>query len=241
VRFVDLGLIPFREAEERQLAAVAEVEAGAGETVFLLEHPPVVTLGRQGGGDNLLVTPEALAERGIDYVRTGRGGNITCHFPGQLVAYPVCRIERRPGGIRRFFHDLEEVVIRTVGRFSVRAGRSEGRPGVWTRNGKIASIGIGVKRWVTFHGFALNVARDLGPFPLITLCGLKDAVATSMSLEAGRDIPVKDVKHVCIEEFGRVFGTGAGQDGPGRDAADGGAGRQAPASAELAPGQAAER
>ena len=110
----DLGLIPFREAEALQLAALEQVLAGGEETLFLLEHPPVVTLGRQGGLENLHVAPEFLAAQGIDLCLISRGGNITCHFPGQLVAYPIFRIERRPGGVRRFFHDVAEAVIRTA-------------------------------------------------------------------------------------------------------------------------------
>lgn len=215
MRTVDLGLVPYREAEALQLEAVEAVLAGGEETLFLLEHPPVVTLGRQGGLENLHVAPEFLAAQGVDLCRISRGGNITCHFPGQLVAYPVFRIERRPGGVRRFFYDLEEAVIRTVARFGVRAARWEGRPGVWVGNGKICSIGVAVRRWVTYHGLALNVGRDLSLFDRITLCGLSDARPTSILLELDKQpgavpptpqAPTMDqVKDALREAFAEIF------------------------------------
>ena len=215
MRVVDLGLIPFRKAEALQLEAVQQVLAGGEETLFLLEHPPVVTLGRQGGLENLHVAPEFLASQGVDLCHISRGGNITCHFPGQLVAYPVFRIERRPGGVRRFFSDVEEAVIRTASRFGVVAGRWEGRPGVWVGQGKLCSIGVAVRRWVTYHGLALNVGRDLSLFDRITLCGLPDARPTSLHLEldrqAGAALPASqlptmdDVKHALREAFADLF------------------------------------
>lgn len=213
MRVVDLGLIGHPEAEALQLARVAEVAAGAEETLFLLEHTPVVTLGRNADLTHLLVSPEALAARGATLVRTARGGDITCHFPGQLVAYPIFRLERRPGGLRHFFSDLEEALIRTLARFELAAGRSEGRPGVWLGSRKIASIGVAVRRWVSYHGLALNVGPELGLFSQITLCGLADASPTSLALELaaqGRPVPetatlITEVKDVLVQEFLRLF------------------------------------
>lgn len=211
----DLGLIPFKQAEALQLAAVEQVMAGGEETLFLLEHPPVVTLGRQGGLENLHAPPEFLAAQGVELHHISRGGNITCHFPGQLVAYPVFRIEKRPGGVRKFFYDVEEAVIRTVARFGVAAARWEGRPGVWVGQGKICSIGVAVRRWVTYHGLALNVGRDLSLFDRITLCGLPDARPTSILLELDKTpgaagptpkIPsMDDVKDALREAFAEIF------------------------------------
>jgi lipoyl(octanoyl) transferase len=206
----DLGLIPFGEAEALQLQTLDSVLAGGEETLFLLEHPPVVTLGRQGGLENLHASPEFLASQGVELRRISRGGNITCHFPGQLVAYPVFRIERRPGGVRKFFFDLEEVVIRALDGFGVAAARAEGRPGVWVGQGKICSIGVAVRRWVTYHGLALNVGRDLSLFDRITLCGLPDARPTSISLELDKQpgaFPpsMDDVKHALRQAFAHVF------------------------------------
>ena len=209
MRIVDLGLMRHHEAEERQLAALAEVQQGAEETLFFVEHPKVITLGRQGGEENLHVNRAYLEAQGIELAQTRRGGNITCHFPGQLVAYPVFRVEKRPGGIRQFFHDMEEAVIRTTAAFGVETTRREGYPGVWMtpqRGGrKICSMGIGVKHFVTYHGLALNVARDVSLFDLITLCGIGGAHATSLSQEAERTITVKEVKDVLAGEFRTRF------------------------------------
>jgi Lipoate-protein ligase B len=165
VRIVDLGLMPHHEAETLQLETLAEVQQGAEETLFFVEHPKVITLGRQGGAENLHVGRAYLEAQGIELAQTRRGGNITCHFPGQLVAYPVFRVEKRPGGIRQFFFDMEEAVIRTTAAFGVNTARRQGFPGVWTGSDasarKICSMGIGVKRFVTYHGLALNVAEDV--------------------------------------------------------------------------------
>lgn len=201
MRVEDLGVIAHHEAEAVQLEALSRVQQGGEEVLYLLEHPKVITLGRQGGAENLLVDRARLEREGVALAQTLRGGNITCHFPGQLVAYPICRVEKRPGGIRSFFADMEEVVIRTAAAFGVSARRREGFPGVWTDAGKLCSMGIGVKRFVTWHGLALNVGRDLSLFDSITLCGIGGARATSLSLEAGRDIPMKEVKDVLAREF----------------------------------------
>ncbi len=189
------------------MEALASVMSGGEETLFLVEHPKVITLGRQGGAENLHVGREYLEAQGIELVQTRRGGNITCHFPGQLVAYPVFRVEKRPGGIRRFFADMEETVIRTAAAFGVTAVRRPGYPGVWMPDGgrKLCSMGIGVKHFVTYHGLALNVARDVSLFDLITLCGIGGAHATSLSLETGRTVTVKEVKDVLVREFRALF------------------------------------
>ncbi|QGY40715.1 lipoyl(octanoyl) transferase LipB [Pseudodesulfovibrio cashew] len=207
MRVIDLGTIPYDEAVELQLETLRAVTEGKEEnTLFLLEHPKVITLGRQGGAENLHVDEAFLASQGITLAQTARGGNITCHFPGQLVAYPIWRVEKRPGGMRKFFHDMEEAVIRTCAHFGVDTRRREGHPGVWVdESRKICSMGIGVKRWVTYHGLALNVGPDVSLFELITLCGIQGAVPTSISKEAGRDITIKEAKDVFTREFGKAF------------------------------------
>ncbi len=209
MRIVDLGLLGHAQAEALQLATLAEVQQGGEETLFLVEHPKVITLGRQGGAENLHVAEAHLRSQGIELAKTLRGGNITCHFPGQLVAYHIFRVEKRPGGIRRFFFDMEEAVIRTCAAFGIHVVRREGFPGVWTGTSpdarKICSMGIGVKRFVTYHGLALNVAEDVSLFNLITLCGIGGAQATSMSREAGRAINIKEVKDVLAREFRARF------------------------------------
>jgi lipoyl(octanoyl) transferase len=206
MQIVDLGLISHAQAEAIQLDRVPLVAEGADATLYLLEHPKTITLGRNGGRENLLVSDDVLAREGIELAQTRRGGNITCHFPGQLVAYPVFRVASRPGGLRRFFFDLEEVVIRTLDHFGLAAGRAEGRPGVWIGSRKIASIGIGMRRWTSYHGVSLNVGRDLSLFRLITLCGLPDAEPTSLHRElSDESISMQEIKHVCAREFRAVF------------------------------------
>jgi len=207
MKIIDLGLISYANAEVLQLKALEAVTTGEQDnTVFLLEHPKVITLGRQGGAENLHMDEKLLAEHGIELAQTSRGGNITCHFPGQLVAYPIWRVEKRPGGMRRFFHDMEEAVIRTCAHFGVATIRRPGHPGVWVdESRKICSMGIGVRRWVTYHGLALNVGRDVSLFNAITLCGIQGAVPTSVSAEADRDIDMKDAKHVFESEFEKAF------------------------------------
>ncbi len=173
MRVEDLGLIGYREAEALQLETLAAVTAGEQEnTLYLLEHPKVITLGRQGGAENLHVDESFLKAQSVELVQTARGGNITCHFPGQLVAYPIWRVEKRPGGMKRFFHDMEAAVINTCAHFGVITQRRPGHPGVWVdEDRKICSMGIGVRHWVTYHGLALNVGRDVSLFEMITLCG----------------------------------------------------------------------
>ncbi|BCS90199.1 lipoyl(octanoyl) transferase LipB [Pseudodesulfovibrio sediminis] len=207
MRIIDLGLMEYEEAEALQLKTLETVTAGDEEnTVFLLEHPKVITLGRQGGAENLLMDESLLAAQGIQVAQTTRGGNITCHFPGQLVAYPIWRVEKRPGGMKQFFCDMEEAVIRTCAHFGVAAIRRQGHPGVWVdETKKICSMGIGVRRWVTYHGLALNVGRDVSLFNAITLCGIQGAVPTSLSTEAGYDITMKDAKYVFSNEFRKAF------------------------------------
>jgi lipoyl(octanoyl) transferase len=207
MKIIDLGLIGYKDAEALQLEALEAVTSGNQEnTVFLLEHPKVITLGRLGGSENLHLDPEELQFNNIDLVQTTRGGNITCHFPGQLVAYPIWQVEKRPGGMRKFFHDMEQAVIDTCAHYGVETIRRPKHPGVWVdETRKICSMGIGVRRWVTYHGLALNVARDVSLFDAITLCGIQGAVPTSISAEAGRDIDMEDVKHVFKRAFTKAF------------------------------------
>ncbi|KAB1442282.1 lipoyl(octanoyl) transferase LipB [Pseudodesulfovibrio senegalensis] len=207
MNIVDLGLIDYKKAEALQLERLqAVIDGREDNTLFLLEHPKVITYGRQGGGENLHVGEEFLAQQGITLAQTTRGGNITCHFPGQLVGYPIWRVEKRPGGMRAFFHDMESAVINTCARFGVTTARREGHPGVWVDHSrKICSMGIGVRKWVTYHGLALNVGPDVSLFNLITLCGIQGASPTSLSMEADREITVREVKDVFREEFEKAF------------------------------------
>ncbi len=210
VEVVDLGLISWQEALELQMRRVEEVEREqAPPALFLLEHPPVITLGRSGNTGNLLVSRETLRQRGVELVHARRGGDVTCHFPGQLVAYPIVRVAARPGGLRRLFHDLEQSVIDLLSCFAIQAGREQGRPGVWVQGRKIASIGLGMRRWVSFHGLALNVAYNIDLFSMLTPCGLAGVRMTSMEREreaAGCgtwQVAMQEVKNVFVREFGK--------------------------------------
>ena len=203
----DLGIIEYTAAEQLQRERLEGVQAGtAPETLFILEHPSVITLGRRGGENNLHVSEEFLREHGISLVHCERGGNITCHYPGQLVAYPIFKLQERQGGVHKLFWCMEETVIRTAAAFGVEAARSEGRPGVWVGGQrKICSIGMGIRQRVTWHGLSLNVKRDTSLFDLITLCGLTGAAATSLERETGIDISMQEVKDVFVREFRTVF------------------------------------
>lgn len=211
MNIVDLGLVSYKKAEDLQLKTLkAVMDNEQDNTVYVLEHPKVITLGRQGGAENLHVGQEFLNAQGIELAQTTRGGNITCHFPGQLVAYPIWRVEKRPGGMKKFFCDMEEAVIQTCAHFGVTTKRRPGHPGVWVdEHRKICSMGIGVKRWVTYHGLALNVGRDVSLFEMITLCGIQGATPTSISAEAGRDIDMKEAKDVFKDEFRKAFANSA--------------------------------
>ncbi len=175
-----LGEVEYRRALDLQLDHVARRAEGAiGDTLLLLTHPHVYTLGRTGDPANLLVSEEALALEGIGFERVSRGGDITWHGPGQLVGYPIVHMARPD--LHRYIRSLEAALIETLASFGVGAERIEGLTGVWSAGDKIASIGVGVKRWVTYHGFALNVNPDLSHFRKIHLCGLKGREATSMA------------------------------------------------------------
>jgi len=206
MNFHDLGLISYDKALTVQLRAVDNVLQGGAEQVFLLEHYPVVTLGRNQSMANLLKSEDSLRSEGIQLVRSSRGGDITCHFPGQLVIYPVMRIAGRPGGIRTFFHNLEQVVINVLFFYGINSWRRSGRAGVFTLNGKISSMGIAVKKWVSYHGIALNLHQDLGLFDCINPCGFKGMSMTSVHLELEAYYPDMDtLKNDFCREFRDFF------------------------------------
>jgi lipoic acid synthetase len=210
MRIRDLGLIAYADALTAQEEARRLVLDHGEESLFLLEHPPVITFGRNGGEENLPYGREFFSAQGTAIVRSTRGGNITCHFPGQLVAYIVMRLDRRPGGLRRFFTDLEETVIRTLSRFGLAAARSDKGHGVWVRDRKICSIGVAVKHWVSSHGLSLNIGKDLSLFDLISPCGLPSVRATSLHRELDDEsIAMDSVKTAFVQEFTEMFTTEA--------------------------------
>lgn len=208
MRIIDLGHISYGEAMVIQAEAAERLREGGEASLFLLEHPPVITFGRNSGEEHLPLGPDYFTSRGVEIHRSSRGGSITCHFPGQLVAYPIMRVERRRGGLRGLVTGLEESVIRTLARFGLAAGRSEGRPGVWIDDRKkICSIGLAVSRWISSHGLALNVARDLALFEMVSPCGLPGVQATSVCRELDGPSPgLSEIKDALAREFCSVFG-----------------------------------
>jgi len=177
---------------------------------LLVEHPPVFTLGRSGNDANLLVSEEELRIQGATFVRSDRGGDITYHGPGQIVGYPILDLDRFYTDIHRYLRDLEEVIIRTCSGFDIPSARIEGRTGVWvTRTDgderKICAMGIRCSRWVTMHGFALNVAPDLKHFSMIVPCGINDRTVTSMEAELLESIDRSEIESRISSHFGDVF------------------------------------
>ncbi|HSS74757.1 MAG TPA: lipoyl(octanoyl) transferase LipB [Gaiellaceae bacterium] len=203
---VELGLTPYLDAWELQRRLASEVRSGERpDTVILLEHPPVVTLGRRTADGEVHVP--AGAE--VELVETDRGGKSTFHGPGQLVCYPIFDLNRHGRDVRKYCRDLEEALIRTLAAFDLGATRIEGLIGVWLERPprKIASIGIHISRWVTTHGYALNVDLDPAPFTdWITACGLEDAAFTTMARELSRPITVDEVRPAAAAAIAEVFG-----------------------------------
>ncbi|WP_045213021.1 lipoyl(octanoyl) transferase LipB [Desulfonatronovibrio magnus] len=189
MKYIDLGLISYDQALKLQLQAVDEVRTTGKSIVFFLEHPPVITMGRNSSLNHLLIEKKRLHALGVELIKSSRGGDITCHFPGQLVVYPVTPLPKIAGGIRCFFHSLEHAVINTLKKYDITSFRQPDHSGVFTDRGKIASIGIGVKRWVSYHGLALNVCSDLKLFDLINPCGHKGQQMTSIGLELRANKP----------------------------------------------------
>src|SRR5205823_8046431 len=175
------------------------------DQLLLLEHPPVITLGRGGERANLLASPETLRAQRVRFFETTRGGDITYHGPGQLVGYPIIHLGEGNRDVRKYVTKLEEVLIRTVAHYGITAQRADGKRGIWVGNNKIAAIGVRIARWVTSHGFALNVNTNLDHFRLITPCGIQGSGVTSISRLAGSEIPLDDVRTVVAAKFAEVF------------------------------------
>ena len=199
---IDLGLIEYGEAHKLQIKLTdLRMEKKIPDVLLLLEHPHVITLGRRS-------TPEDVRENcGIPVIRVERGGRATYHGPGQLVGYPIVDIIGLGVDVKAFVHGIEEAIILTLREFGLEeAGRREGYPGVWIHGRKIASIGLGIRKWITYHGFALNVNVDLKYFGVINPCGLSPEIITSMNKELGKNVNMNSVKKVMARCFAEVFG-----------------------------------
>jgi lipoyl(octanoyl) transferase len=201
-----LGKTPYREAWTLQRSIAARVANGElPDTVVMVEHPPVITLGRLAG-DHELHVPEGAD---VEIVETNRGGKSTYHGPGQLVCYPILDLRRHGQDVKRYCRDLEEALVQTLNAFRLEAQVIDGLTGVWLSPPprKIASIGIHISKWVTTHGYALNVDLDLAPFTdWITACGLEDAAFTTIARELGRPVPVDEVRPLAVAALEEVFG-----------------------------------
>lgn len=175
------------------------------DTLLLLEHDPVVTLGRNAAASNLLLSEELLRARGIDVFDVGRGGDVTYHGPGQLVGYPIVELPVGRRDVHRYVRDLELVMMRVCATYGLTATRVDGRSGTWIGAKKVGAIGVRISRWVTSHGFALNVNTDLSAFDLIVPCGIRDRGVTSLSAELGRAVDLAEVVDRTENAFREVF------------------------------------
>jgi len=207
LRIRRLGRIPYALGLEIQAQLVADRQSDrTGDTLLLLEHERVFTLGRGGRRENLLLPEAALRAQGFSVHETGRGGDVTYHGPGQLVAYPILCLPPSRRDVHRYVRDLEEVMIRTCSDYGVAAGRIPGLTGCWIGDEKVGAIGVRIARWVTSHGLALNVSTDLSPFQLIVPCGLSGRGVTSLERAAARRLSLEEVGSRLACEFAGVFG-----------------------------------
>ncbi len=216
VEYRDLGRVPYGECWQLQQSLFEGLIARKGSAddaagyLLLVEHPPVYTLGKSGHAENMLVSEEFLRSRGAEYYRIDRGGDITFHGEGQIVGYPVLDLEKIGIGLRQYIESLEEAVIRTVAAYGIEAGRIAGASGVWiSEKGvpprKICAIGVRSSRYVTMHGFALNVSTDLGWFSYIHPCGFADRGVTSIEKEAGRSVAPDEVKRRLVHHLSEIL------------------------------------
>jgi len=208
---VDLGLIPYAEAYALQKRIVAARKLGLIDDVLIFcEHPHVITQGRNGKREHLLASESVLRQKSVEFFETSRGGDVTYHGPGQIVAYPILNL----GAIRRdvvwYVRELEEAMIRATAEFGIVAGREAGKTGVWVGEGKtsekLAAIGVHISRWITSHGLAYNVSTDLRNFDLIVPCGIADRKATSLEKLLGRSVKLDEVKPKLAAHLAEVFG-----------------------------------
>jgi lipoyl(octanoyl) transferase len=203
-----LGVVPYASALDLQKQKVERRRSGAiPDQLLLLEHPPVITLGVKTRNDrtHVVATDAVLRSQEIEVVETGRGGDVTYHGPGQLVGYPILDLRPDRCDVHRYVRDIEEVLIRAAATFGLTAARATGLTGVWVGPEKLAAIGVRIARWITSHGFALNVTTNLSHFDLIVPCGIPDKGVTSLEKLLGRAIPMVEVENAVIRAFCDIF------------------------------------
>jgi lipoyl(octanoyl) transferase len=202
-----LGRIAYADAHALQERLVEARKAGTlGDTVLLLEHPKVITMGRKASREHILMSGEALSEGGYEVHETGRGGDVTFHGPGQLVVYPIIDLKPDREDVRQYVRDLEETMIRVCADYGINAERSEGLNGTWVGTRKVGAVGVRISQWVTMHGMALNVNTDLASFAAIVPCGIADRGVTSLSQELGRTLSFEEVTDKTARHFAARFG-----------------------------------
>jgi lipoyl(octanoyl) transferase len=202
------GLVSYQDALALQRALVEDRRAErVADTLLLLQHPPVITLGVKGDGgrSNVIADLPRLAALGVEISETGRGGDVTYHGPGQIVGYPILDLRPDRCDVHRYVRDLEEVMIRACAEYRLEAARIDGLTGAWIGGDKIGAIGVRISRWITSHGFAFNVSTNLDHFGLIVPCGIPNRGVTSLEKATGRNIPIREAEDALIGQFCRVF------------------------------------
>ena len=201
-----LGQIDYRQAYELQKELLQErLEGQIADTLLLLEHPPTITVGKAGKLENVLVSQTELAKAGVSLILTDRGGDVTYHGPGQIVGYPILDLRERNRDAHQYVNNLEEMLIRTLADYGITSERDPSHAGVWVNDEEIAALGLRIHKWITMHGFALNVNTDLNHFSLINPCGFTNKTATSMAHLLGYELPTGEVTGRLLSNFADVF------------------------------------
>lgn len=206
LNLIDLRRTKYEETWRLQKKIVALRQEGEiGDVLLFTEHEPVITMGRATSFENLLCSPEQLKQKGVEIHEIERGGDITFHGPGQLVIYPIINLNNHGRDLHKYLRDLENVIIDALRKFGIDSGTKEGLTGVWANNSKLASIGVAVSRWITYHGAALNVNTDLDYFKLINPCGITEYSIGSMASATGKKIDMDKVRNELASSFAAVF------------------------------------
>ena len=205
MRILDLGIIEYKKAWALQKKLWKEVFEGKEEVFIILRHPPVITLGRSSHKENVLVEVEILKKKGVEIFEVERGGDVTFHGLGQWVGYPIIDLRKRKRDVHLYLRNLEEVIIKALSHYSIEGKRIPKMTGVWVGRKKIASIGVAISHWITYHGFAFDIKDEKEYFSLINPCGLGKEM-TSLERETGRNIDMDEVKEVIKEKFNEIFG-----------------------------------
>lgn len=207
LNIVKLGIVDYGKAYQLQRKLLQKHIDGEGrDFLLLLQHNPVITIGRSGSKSNILISESALAANGIDTYEIDRGGDVTYHGPGQLTGYPIIDLRRFKKDIHWYLRQLEETIIKTLAEYGIAGGRIKEYTGVWVGNEKVAAIGVAIKRWITYHGFAFNINPNMSHFQMITPCGISDKGVTSLTKLLGHEVDIEEVGKKTISTFAEVFG-----------------------------------